>query len=560
MKKHYVLTFIISIIILLCLPAACTRRDTVNENDHEELMKRLEKELSHSDEYDSLKCERIDNLKRQLAQANTITDSIHLNNQLIHEYESYISDSSMHYISENQKLAKKNNDSYEITRLIIRRADILSHAGLFNAAAHLLADIDTTSLSNDLTEYYFDTMRGIMQYEYEYLDNNDNHMSQRIDSTRHECISRILAVSSPTSFTHVLNKATQHIDRKETRQAVEYLEANIDKYDKGTRSHAILASLLAQAYLLDGNMPMRERYLTLSAISDIKGCVKENTAIRELAEILYAKGDIDRANRCLKKSIADAYFYSARMRGAQAGRLIPVIDASYDATRREMSDKLKIYVGVISVLAIILALAALLILLQLRRLRKSHGKMAQATDELAKLYEEVRAANNDLEHLNNSLEESNKIKEEYVARFMNYCSVSISALEQYQNSLNVLAQSGDKAALVKRIKSNRVVDNALREFYEMFDHAFLNIFPTFVDDFNNLLLPEYRVSVHEAEKQLNTELRTFALIRLGITDSSKIAQFLRCSITTIYTYRSKTRKRAISPDTFEEDAAAIASI
>lgn len=560
MKKHYVLTLITITITLLCLPAACTRLGNDNENQQEELMKQLEKELSRSDEYDSLKCERIDNLKRQLTQANTITDSIHLNNQLIHEYESYISDSSMRYISENQRLAKKNNNSHEITRLIIRRADILSHAGLFNAAGQLLADIDTTLLTNDLIEYYFDTMRGIMQYEYEYLGDNDNLMSLRIDSMRHECISRVLAVSNPASYTHVVNKAHQYIDRKETSKAIEYLEKNINSHDRGTRSYAILASLLAQAYYLEGNTHMREHYLTLSAISDIQDCVKENTAIRELAELLYAKGDLDRANRCLKKSIADAYFYSARMRGTQAGRLIPVIDASYDATRRAMSDKLKIYVGVISVLAIILALAALLILMQLRRLRKSHGKMAQATDELAKLYEEVRAANNDLEHLNNSLEESNKIKEEYVARFMNYCSVSISALEQYQNSLNVLAQSGDKAALVKRIKSNRVVDNALREFYEMFDHAFLNIFPTFVDDFNNLLLPEYRVSVHEAEKQLNTELRTFALIRLGITDSSKIAQFLRCSITTIYTYRSKTRKRAISPDTFEEDAAAIASI
>ncbi len=457
-------------------------------------------------------------------------------------------------------MPKKNNDTHEITRLLIRRADILSHAGLFNAAGQLLADIDTTMLTDDLTEYYFDTMRGIMQYEYEYLGNSDKLMSQRIDSMRHECISRVLAVSNPASYTHIVNKATQYIDRKETVKAIEHLENNIDKYSKGTRNYAILASLLAQAYYLEGNMPMRERYLILSAISDIRDCVKENTAIRELAELLYAKGDLDRANRYLKKSIADAYFYSARMRGAQTGRLIPVIDASYDATRREMSDKLKIYVGVISILAIILALAAFLILMQLRRLRKSHDKMAQATDELAKLYEEVRSANNDLEHLNNSLEESNRIKEEYVARFMNYCSVSISTLEQYQNSLNVLAQSGDKAALVKRIKSNRVVDNALREFYAMFDHAFLNIFPTFVDDFNNLLLPEYRVSVHEAEKQLNTELRTFALIRLGITDSSKIAQFLRCSITTIYTYRSKTRKRAISPDTFEDDAASIALI
>lgn len=107
MKTHNILAFTSIIATILCISVACTRQDIGNENIQEELMKRLEQELSRSNEYDSLKCKRIDNLKRQLEQANTITDSIHLNNQLIHEYESYISDSSMHYISENQKLAKK---------------------------------------------------------------------------------------------------------------------------------------------------------------------------------------------------------------------------------------------------------------------------------------------------------------------------------------------------------------------------------------------------------------------------------------------------------------------
>lgn len=558
MKNFYISTALIIALTLAGAFSGCTHQP-VSNSDNSKFLEILETELGKSDVYDSLKCDRILEIKEQLASAKSTEEKIDCNNRLIHEYESFISDSALSYIMANLRLAEATGDSHESARLRILRADIMSHAGLFTAADRIISHIDTATLPAELSELFYDTRRGIMQYEYEYLGRGDSTLAHAIDSLRHNCIAQVLAIADTTSFIHTINKATQLIDSNEADSAVAYLESKLSRCKTGTRQYAILSSLMAQACRITGNELMRERYLALSAISDIKASVKETTAIRELAEILYERGDYTRANRYLKKSIADATFYSARMRGAQAGVLIPVIDASYDATRRAMSDKLKFYVSVISVLAIILALAVLLILLQLKRLSKSHAKVSQASDELAILYEEVSSANNGLARLNDSLEESNRIKEEYVARFMSYCSVSISALEQYQNSLNVLAQSGDKAALVKKIKSNSFVDNALKEFYQMFDQAFFNIFPTFVDNFNSLLLPQYRIELREGERQLNTELRTFALIRLGITDSSKIAQFLRCSLTTIYTYRSKMRKRAISPDTFEDDVAAIAS-
>ena len=97
------------------------------------------------------------------------------------------------------------------------------------------------------------------------------------------------------------------------------------------------------------------------------------------------------------------------------------------------------------------------------------------------------------------------------------------------------------------------------ELYKNFDAIFLNLYPSFVEDFNALLNEDERIKLR-SKNLLNKELRIYALLRLGITDSVKIASFLRCSLSTVYNYRTKIRNKAsVSRETFEKMVMKIGS-
>lgn len=311
----------------------------------------------------------------------------------------------------------------------------------------------------------------------------------------------------------------------------------------------------------------------MSAISDIKGAVKENMSFRELATVMFEDGDIDRANRYLKKSIADANFYSGMLRNVQSSKMLPVIDDAFDAQQEQLTHRLKIMIWVISGLSLILLITVFLILKQIRSLHRANAKIKEANDTLSKMSddlksanyalkekndelqamsEELKEANEELAGQNKMLNEYNRTKEQYAGMFMENCSTAISTLLQYQKSLRILANQGSRSALLKKLESSEMAEKLLKNFYVNFDEAILNIYPDFVEKFNKLLKPGEQVILKSGEL-LNTELRVFALIRLGIVDSNKIADFLRCSISTVYTYRSKIKKRSHNADTFEDD-------
>ena len=272
---------------------------------------------------------------------------------------------------------------------------------------------------------------------------------------------------------------------------------------------------------------------------------------------MFEDGDVERANRYLKKSIADANFYSALMRNAQSAKMLPVIDDAYTNARDTLTARMRVMARVSAILSIILIVAILFMLKQFRSLRRANMQVNKANDDLQELSEQLRSANRELEQRNDELRDYNRTKEQYAGLFMENCSTAISTLQQYQQSLRVLAAGGGNLrAVLKKLESSEIADQLLKNFYVKFDEAILNIYPAFVDKFNALLRPESRIQLKSGEL-LNTELRLFALIRVGIDDSAKIAGFLRCSITTVYTYRSKIRKRALVPETFENDVRAI---
>ncbi|MCM1369480.1 MAG: DUF6377 domain-containing protein [Candidatus Amulumruptor caecigallinarius] len=516
----------------------------------------LDDELQRAHVYDLEKSQRITSLKQDLNSESEAGGQLAIIDRLIKEYESYISDSALHYIDKNIKIAESIGNDRETKRLVLRRIEVLSHAGLFEEASDEMKNFKRQELDSSLLESYYYVNCGLYQYMSEYI--NDQKFSAHCDSLKALYTDSIMLVSKENSFRRVSYVANALIESGKYDEAISKLLAKIKQYDKATREYAILASILANGYKTKGDNYNFKKYLTLSAISDVMASTKENMSFRELSQALFDEGDLDHAKIYLHKSFDDANFFSARMRNAQSARMLPVIDVAYNHRQEKLHKRMIWLLALASGLTLILAVAIIFILKQMRSIHRSDEIIRNRNEELSVISHRLRDVNKELAQSNDALKQSDSIKEEYAGLFMQYSSLSIKNLEHYQQLLHNLVVKKNMNELIKKIENYNVVSQTLKDFYSKFDEAILNMYPNFVDRVNSLLQPDAFILVKGLGK-LNTELRILALIRIGIADSDKIAQFLRCSLTTVYTYRSKIKNKAVSPETFEQDIMKILS-
>jgi len=301
---------------------------------------------------------------------------------------------------------------------------------------------------------------------------------------------------------------------------------------------------LAKVYKSAKNSDEEEYYLILAATADVESAVKENEALLSLAINLYNKGDVNRAYSYIRVALDDALFYNARFKNSVIAKVQPIIEDSYLQKIRYQQKNLRIYSILTSLFVLILIIALIFIYKQVIALSKAR--------------KELRKANEDLLHLNQKLDEANIIKERYLGYFMNQCSVYVNKLHTYKKNVYLKIKTGQIDSLKRPSSSD--LEKEIDELRTNFDKAFLKLYPNFVSEFNSLLKPQERF-VLEDVGQLNTELRIFALIKLGITDVSQIADFLSYSVQTVYNYKSKVKgKSLIESDQFEEELKKIGKL
>ena len=268
----------------------------------------------------------------------------------------------------------------------------------------------------------------------------------------------------------------------------------------------------------------------------MRSAIREYVSLRQLALLLYQEGDLDRAYRFMTISVDDAAKCNARQRIIELNAHYPMINGIYVDTIRSQQDTLIRSLIVITVLSLFL-LAALLYM------RKQMKRIASARKAIEDANARLRQSNEELCIANQAIAENSQLKEFYIGRYMDQCLAYIEKLDTYRKQLGKLVLAGKTDDIKKALKSTDIVDDELKSFYDNFDRTFLSLFPTFVDDFNSLLADGEAIHP-KREGSLTTELRIFALIRLGISDSDKIAKFLHYSLTTIYNYRTKIRNKA----------------
>jgi tetratricopeptide (TPR) repeat protein len=271
--------------------------------------------------------------------------------------------------------------------------------------------------------------------------------------------------------------------------------------------------------------------------------VKENEALLALVDLLYAEGDIQHAHRYLQAALDDANFYNSQFKNVLIARIYPTVEQSYLEALRTQQSRLRIVMLILLVVGCLFGFTALFCYKQNLKLGRSRSELEHAKTRL--------------EHANSRLAEANLIKERYVGYFMHQCSLNINKYDDFRKTVNRRLKANQTKELF--VMTSEPLEKELEELYTHFDKAFINLYPNFIEEFNSLLQPDYRFRV--AADRLNTTLRIFALIRLGITDMTQVANFLHCSVQTVYNYKSKVRKISLlDPTDFEEKVKKIGTL
>ena len=545
-----------NIIIFLCLCTICMcRLHAADSSRADSLLLKLDQAIKERPIYMEQKELKLVELKRQLHRQIPDEERFAILGTLLDEYRSFNTDSALHMAEEREQIAIRLGNREYIDNARMNKADVLGMTGMYKEVMDLMRNIHIDRLPVDIHPYYYHIYRTVygLMADYAVTAYEKKLYTELTDKYRDS----LLLVNKDNLLIHTLIQSDQYNVRNEYDKAIRLLTDYLALQKDYEHDVAICAYTLSESYRLKGDKEKEKEYLIVSAMADMKTAVREYISLRKLAVLLYQEGDIERAYSYVKICMEDAAACKARLRKLEILEIFPIINDAYQQKTEKQQEQMKWALVSISLLSLFLLLAIFYVYKQMKKVAAARREVIDANKRLKELNDELHLSNAQLKEANHSIAENSYLKEEYIGRYMDQCSVYLEKMDNYRRSLGKIAATGNVEELYKNIKSSKFIEGELKEFYTNFDNTFLQLFPTFVEDFNALLADDEQISLKAGER-MNTELRIFALIRLGITDSVKIAQFLRYSVTTIYNYRTKVRNKAAGDrDLLEQEVMTI---
>jgi hypothetical protein len=509
---------------------------------NDSLLNKLNNLLDTKKQFDQGKLRRIDSLKKILNE----NDNLDLNGRyaiylkLYNEYKSFNYNEAFNYTQKLQQAGRLLKDPAKIAYGKIKLGFILLSSGMFKETFDSLRTVNVKLLADsEKREYYFLTAR--TYYDLSDFD-KDNYYTPIYNNRASKYIDSGTTLCKTNSFEYIYYNGLKYLKNGNMDKAVSDLKSLINQYHLTDHQFAVTASTLSDIYIRAYKPDSAISLLALAAMADIRSSTKEAAAMLNLAQLLHANGDAKNAYIFIRQSMEDAIYYGARQRKLQVSAILPVIASERINSVEGQRRVLILYASSLTVLAIIVVVFAVIIYKQLRKLR--------IADKI------ILEANHNLQESLDKLNEADKIKEEYIGYYFNLISEYINKLEKFKRSV-------DNKLTTKRFEDIRIIVNNINltkereELFINFDKAFLKIFPNFVGDFNHFFDEEHQVKLLP-NQLMNTDLRIFALIRLGIHDTEKIANILEYSVNTIYNYKARIKSKSkISNDDFEHAIMAI---
>lgn len=518
--------------------------------DLDRLYNTLDSVIANSAKYRDMVENRMEILRRQLAESQSLDGKYELSMKLYYENKSFANDSAISYASRCIEIAEKLGDKNKIGQSKTRLAYQCSSTGMYYEAVNLLAEIDTAGMSREeLGEYYFTYVHVYGELGYY---SKVQRLREQYYAKQGEYSKLMFETLDSNSDEYLQRREIGYYASDDYANALRINDMRMKICDENSRHFAIVAFYRYLDYKLKGDIQQGKYWLLKSAITDVKNAVMDQGSMWELASILLAEGDLHRSYKYINFAWECANNFSTRVRSWQISPVISSVDKLHQEETDKANRMLWALVVVISLLFLMLLVSLLYVNRQRKRLaathkklRKANGKLSDTNGRLSALLGQLQDTNGQLSELNRQLVETNRVKEEYIGRFMQLCSQYVDKMEKMRKVVIKMAKNKEYEALVDMMRSSEFREKELDELYSNFDKAFLHLFPNFMDEFNAMLKPEERVPVPQKGQGLPTMARIFALIRLGIEDSSKIAFFLHYSVNTIYNYRARIKNAAL---------------
>ena len=511
------------------------------------LLLELDKCVEKKETYRAERHERIDSLRQQVETVQG-AQLLEVYEAMYQTYSHFQTDSALFYLDKMNQLTELQEDPQKRTWVALNMAEQLAIMGAYSDAEDKVKKLNTTDMNQEERTRYYHVCRTIYGWMADYMSSTPS-LSKEL---RHKTdLYRDSIISTDTDpLSRDIVRADHLLANGKRDEAKQLIENYLPHAEKEQKSY--VHYILSEIYRQQNNSTEQMRHLALVAIEDLKRGVTEYAALPLLATKLKEQGEVERAYNYLFCSMEDANFCNAKLRTMEISEVFPIIEKSYKQKERLARQTERGLLLGVSVMTIMLVLVVLYLRSQMHKLSQTRQQLSVANDQLEQANRLLGQRNDTLQESNTMLHQMDRVKEEYIALFLDRCRTYLSALEKYRKSLLKLAKSNQSAELMKKLKDDTLIEEEQQKLYNEFDEAFLDLHPDFVERFNALLRPEERLTPKRHER-LNTELRIFALIRLGVTDTAQIAQFLDYSMPTIYNYRSRIRSKSIYPkEEFEE--------
>ena len=515
------------------------------------LYRQLDAAIDSIDFFLQRKTMKIDSLKGGYLTLKTDMEKYRVAEQLYMEYEPFENDSAIAYQYRCIDLAEKMGRADLKARALVGLAYQLANSGFYNEARMHFDEVPANCLTGALYDHYLlgmNRMFGEMAYY-----SHDPRLSQQFHGRAYEIADQLLARLDTTSLAWLSLRSMTLNNKNQCDEAMRYNNLWMKACKPGSRQYAIMAFFRSEIYKRTGDMEQRRYWLVQAALVDIRNAIMDQGALWNLANtVIRQEGDLDRADRYVTFSWQCLSRFSTHMRAWLVAPVVTRINSEYREQLQTANNHLRFTIALISLMLIGMLLMLFNTIKKSRLLTLARNELQASNTRLSTANQLLSETNEQLRHAVIHLNDSNRVKDEYIGKFLSICSEYIEKLDNYRLKMNRKLKAKQYNDLMRLTSSEQLKEDEIKELFYNFDTVFLHLFPTFIDDFNALLRPEEKI-VPANGHLLNTELRIFALIRLGIDESSKIARFLHYSPNSIYSYRGRIKnKAAVNRGDFEK--------
>ena len=524
------------------------------KGDNNQLYKQLDAALAQRAHYVELKEKSLNEIKQGAKYVTSNEDKLKLYEQLANEYKAYEYDSAMTYVNKGLILAQKSNNIFFNKRFQLSQTRLLITRGFYAEAKEILQKIEPKEEPRDYQFLYYYTMYGLYNNWSTYCENNE--FSKNYDLKKVEYLKKAIELSPKKDafYYYLMGELYYFSNHPNNNKTIQYYKKALSMEKANSRLHAMTAFALSEVYQKANNLELMEHYLLVAAISDITSATKENVALQDIALFIYKHKtrSLNKAQEYINLSLEDAYAYNNRLRRIEISSKLQLITNAYTDDIKTTNRLLNIALLVIILLLLGVGISSLFI-------RKKNRLLKQKKDEITATSAKMEILNGQLHLINDELKDTNQKRERLVKVYIDLCYKNIERNQKLRTLAVRKIKANQSKELLSLLSSSTNTEKENKEFLTEFDKAFLSLYPTFVTELNKQLTESAHIQLKE-NGEMPPILRVCALLRLGITESSKIAGILSYSPQTVYNYRSILKNNAIDKEHFEENVLKLCMI